>query len=49
MRRLALKETGFHFLAKTTTETKLKDFDIQSMSNKIQRLAPGLCALFDVC
>ena len=33
--------------AKTTTESKLKDFDIQSMSNKIQSLAPGLCVVFD--
>jgi hypothetical protein len=48
MCRLTLKETGFHFSARTTTETKLKDFDIQVMSNKMQTLAPGLCTLFDV-
>ena len=48
MCKLTLKETGFHFSARTTTETKLKDFDVQAMSNKMQSLAPGLCALFDV-
>ena len=47
--KLTLKETGFHFSANTTTESKLKDFDIQSMSNKIQSLAPArLCAVFAV-
>ena len=48
MCKLTLKETGFHFSARTTTETKLKDFDVQVMSNKMQSLAPGLCKLFDV-
>ena len=48
MCKLTLKETGFHFSARTTTETKLKDFDVQVMSNKMQSLAPGLCELFDV-
>ena len=48
MCKLTLKETGFHFSARTTTETKLKDFDVQAMSTKMQSLAPGLCALFDV-
>ena len=47
MCKLTLKETGFHFSAKTTTESKLKDFDIQSMSNKVRSLAPGLCVVFD--
>ena len=44
---LTHKDTGFHFSARTTTETKLKDFDIQAMSNKMKNLAPMLCALFD--
>ena len=41
-----LKETGFHFSARTTTETKLKDFDVQVMSNKIQRILVQLCRKF---
>ena len=48
MCKLTLEDTGFHFSARTTTETKLKDFDVQVMSNKMQSLAPRLCALFDV-
>ena len=46
MCKLTLKETGFHFSARTTAETKLKDFDV--MSNEMHSLTPGLCALFDV-
>jgi len=48
MCKLTLKEMGFHFSARTMTEMKLKDFNIQAMSNKIQNLAPGICGLFDV-
>ena len=48
MCELTFKETGFHFSARTTTETKLKDFAIQVMLNKMHSLTPGLCALFDV-
>ena len=43
---LTLKETGFHFSARTTTEMKLKDFDIQVMSNEIQRILLQFCEFF---
>jgi hypothetical protein len=48
MCKLTLKETGFHFSARKTTDAKLKEFDIQEMSNKIENLAPGLSTLFNV-
>jgi hypothetical protein len=48
MCKLTLKETGFHFSARKTTDAKLKEFDIQEMSNKIEDLAPGLSKLFNV-
>ncbi|KAF8193659.1 hypothetical protein BJ912DRAFT_848356 [Pholiota molesta] len=39
---LTHKESGFHFTARKTTDSKLMDFDIQQMSVKMKTLAPRL-------
>jgi hypothetical protein len=39
---LTHKDSGFHFTANKTTDSKLVDFDIQQMSVKMQSLAPRL-------
>ena len=46
MSHLASKETGVHFLAKTTTESKLKDFNIQEMAVTMQRVGSDVWQLF---
>jgi len=46
MSHLASKETDFHFLAKTTSESKLKDFNIQEVAVTMQRVGPGGWQLF---
>ncbi len=38
---LAFKDTGFHFQAKKTTESKLKEFNIQEMATTMHRDCRG--------
>ena len=42
IRELAEKDTGWHFGAMPTSETKLLDFQIKDMAIKMQQLAPEL-------
>ncbi|KAF8168692.1 hypothetical protein BJ912DRAFT_934240 [Pholiota molesta] len=42
------KDSGFHFSAKNTTESKLADFDIQDMASKVQSSAPHIWELLKV-
>lgn len=45
MSHLASKETGFHFLAKKITESKLKDFNIEEMAINMQHVGPAVWQL----
>jgi hypothetical protein len=46
MSQLASKDTGFHFQAKKTTESKLKEFNILEMATTMQRVGPVIWKLF---
>jgi hypothetical protein len=48
MSQLASKDTGFHFQAKKTTESKLKEFNIQEMATTMQRVGPTVWRLFSM-
>jgi len=48
MSQLASKDVGFHFQAKKTTESKLKEFNIQEMATTMQRVGPAVWKLFSM-
>src|ERR1700678_2751162 len=45
---LTRKETGVHFLARKTTESKLLEFNIPEMAMKMKDLAPHLWELLNI-
>ena len=45
---LTRKETGFYFLARKTTESKLLEFNIPEMAMKMKDLAPHLWELLNI-
>ena len=48
METLTDKESGFHFLAKSTTEEKLTTFNMENVASQIRNIAPDLWSLFDI-
>ena len=48
METLADKESGFHFLAKSTTEEKLTTFNMEHLASQMRLIAPDLWSLFEV-
>ena len=46
METLTNKESGFHFLAKSTTEQKLTTFNMEDSASQMRHIAPDLWSLF---
>jgi hypothetical protein len=47
METLTDKESGFHFLAKSTTEEKLTTFTMEDVASRMRHIAPDLWSLFN--